>query len=69
MALGELTMHHSNGRQALFKARIAVFVQPRVVHFERNEGRDVLEFVATFVVAPGSPLRVEAAPMVAACPS
>ena len=66
---GELTMHHSDGCQTLYKAGDAVFVQPGVVHFERNEGGDVLEFVATFVVPPGSPLRVEVAPAAAVCPS
>ncbi len=65
---GELSMYDSSSCKTLYVAGDAAFVQRGLVHFERNEGADALEFVATFVVPPGSPLRIEAPASLGICP-
>jgi quercetin dioxygenase-like cupin family protein len=64
---GALSIYQADGCKVEYAAGDAVFVPRGMVHFERNEGAEVLEFVATFVVPPGSPLRVEVAPSTAVC--
>ena len=64
---GELSIYGADGCKTVFAAGDAALVALGTVHFERNEGAEPVEFVATYVVPPGSPLRVDAPPSTATC--
>ncbi len=64
---GTLTVHQADGCTAVYPAGAAVFVPRDFTHFERNEAGEPLEFIATFVVPAGSPLRIPAPASDAVC--
>ena len=66
---GELSVYRDEvGCAATYGEGAAVFVPLGMTHEEHNDGSQPLEFVATYVIPEGSPLRLPAeAPAGAAC--
>ncbi len=64
---GELSIYQTDGCKTSYRAGEAAFVPRGTVHFERNEGTAVVDFIATYVVPPGSPLRVDATASALVC--
>ncbi|HLI28778.1 MAG TPA: cupin domain-containing protein [Chloroflexota bacterium] len=64
---GALSIYGSDGCRSVYPAGVGVTVPLGTIHFERNDGDEPVELVATYIVPPGSPLRVDAPASTAAC--
>jgi quercetin dioxygenase-like cupin family protein len=64
---GALSIYGSDGCRQVYAAGAGVVVPLGTVHFERNDGDELVELVATYIVPPGSPLRIDAPPGAAVC--